>query len=513
MFQKTALSNGSALFTFWRDMPLPVFHKFYFYNITNPSEVENNGAKPNLVEIGPFVYRLKIHNTPVINPNGTISFYRNRTWIFDRQASVMDENTTIHTINAPLVIALNWIGKLNWAMRQILEQALRLVDHGFIIERSIKELTFLGYNDTLMEAGAYVNPTATAGYNGKFGYFHHKNGTSDYLYTIYSGVNDINKVNLLTRINGVDKLDIWADETSENHDCNRFNDSTLGEMFPAKRNSQTKSIKIFTPDLSRTLSFTYQKSHFLFERLETWKYLFSNHNFASPSIYPPNKCYKSLLSNYTFDGLDKTLPSGVFDSSASYFGFPIFLSLPHFLGADPYYLTKLNGLSPNETEHSGWFEIEPTSGATASAAIRLQLNIGITQTQAWKKNHKMPNIVFPAFWMEIGFSLTPDLIGLLILINTLLSLVPTLTLAIGVGLSGLFLVIASLQLLIPKRRVRLNGCLNIITCHLYKIVKVFQRIAILSLVIVINPFHFSFNFRTMNRRYSIQRIWMIIVAK
>ncbi|XP_015795813.1 sensory neuron membrane protein 2 [Tetranychus urticae] len=469
--QKIVLSNGSALFTFWKDMPLPVFHKFYFYNITNPSEVENDGAKPNLVELGPFTYRLKTHNTPIINPNGTISFYRNRTWIFDREASVMDENVTVYTINAPLVITLTWIEKVSFTMRKLIEEFLASVDHGFIIEKSIKELTFLGYPDMLMELGSIVAPKATAGYNGKFAYFHHRNGTSDYLYTIYSGVNDINKINLLTRINGQDKLGIWADEPGENEACNRFNDSTLGEMFPSLRNNPTQTIKLFTPDLSRTLSFTYQKSHFLFKRLETWKYLFADHNFASPSIYPPNKCYNSLLTSYSFDGSNETLPSGVFDASTPNYGFPIFLSLPHFLGADPYYLTKVNGLSPNETDHLAWFEIEPTSGSTAAAAIRLQLNIGITRSQAFKRSHKMPNIVFPAFWMEISFSLSSDFVGLLILINTLLSLVPTLFLAIGVGLAGLFLFIASLQLIIPKRRIRINGCLNILTCHLYQIVK------------------------------------------
>uniref|UniRef100_T1KHJ9 Scavenger receptor class B member 1 n=1 Tax=Tetranychus urticae TaxID=32264 RepID=T1KHJ9_TETUR len=434
--QKLVLSNGSALFTFWKDMPLPMFQKFYFYNITNPSEVEKNGVKPNLVELGPFTYHLKTHNTPVINPN-----------------------------------ALSWIEKVPFPMVKLIEKILTSLDHGFIIEKSIKELTFLGYPDMLMKLGSIVAPKATAGYNGKFAYFHHKNDSSDYLYTIYSGVNDISKINLLTRINGQDKLGIWADEPGENQDCNRFNDSTLGEIFPAMRNSPTQTIKLFTSDLSRTLSFTYQKSHFAFKRLETWKYLFANHNFASPSIYPSNKCYSSLMASYSFDGSNGTLPSGVFDASLPNNGFPILLSLPHFLGADPYYLTKVNGLSPNDTKHSAWFEIEPTSGATAATAIRLQLNIGITRSHLFKRSHKMPNIVFPTFWMEISFSLSPDYVDLLILINTILSLVPTLILAIGVGLAGLILFIASLQLIIPRTRIEINSCLNILTCHLYKITK------------------------------------------
>uniref|UniRef100_T1K0L5 Uncharacterized protein n=1 Tax=Tetranychus urticae TaxID=32264 RepID=T1K0L5_TETUR len=88
-------------------------------------------------------------------------------------------------------------------------------------------------------------------------------------------------------------------------------------------------------------------------------------------------------------------------------------------------VSSVNGLSPNETDHLAWFEIEPTSGSTAAAAIRLQLNIGITRSQAFKRSHKMPNIVFPAFWMEISFSLIFDFVESLILISTLLSLVPT----------------------------------------------------------------------------------------
>lgn len=39
-------------------------------------------------------------------------------------------------------------------------------------------------------------------------------------------------------------------------------------------------------------------------------------------------------------------------------GSPTFLSLPHFFGADPYYLSLVDGLKPEKEKHDFFFTLE-----------------------------------------------------------------------------------------------------------------------------------------------------------
>ena len=58
------LSPHSLLYPTWVELP-PLATKFYFFNVTNPREVEKMGAKPLLVELGPYVYEVRSKKTNV----------------------------------------------------------------------------------------------------------------------------------------------------------------------------------------------------------------------------------------------------------------------------------------------------------------------------------------------------------------------------------------------------------------------------------------------------------------
>ncbi|CAG7819704.1 unnamed protein product [Allacma fusca] len=49
------LKEGTSVWDLWRTMPLPIYIKFRFFNITN-AEGLANGAKAQLQEIGPYTY-------------------------------------------------------------------------------------------------------------------------------------------------------------------------------------------------------------------------------------------------------------------------------------------------------------------------------------------------------------------------------------------------------------------------------------------------------------------------
>ena len=59
------LSPGSSLYPTWENLP-PLTTKIYFFNVTNADAVAKRGAKPMLVEVGPYVYEERHTKTKVV---------------------------------------------------------------------------------------------------------------------------------------------------------------------------------------------------------------------------------------------------------------------------------------------------------------------------------------------------------------------------------------------------------------------------------------------------------------
>lgn len=51
----TAFEKDSQTFNTWQKIPFPFKFKIYFFNVSNPDEV-NDGAKPIFKEVGPYIY-------------------------------------------------------------------------------------------------------------------------------------------------------------------------------------------------------------------------------------------------------------------------------------------------------------------------------------------------------------------------------------------------------------------------------------------------------------------------
>lgn len=55
-FQEIVLSKTSQSFGWWAKPPVIPQISVYVYNVTNADEFLNNGSKPIVDEIGPYVY-------------------------------------------------------------------------------------------------------------------------------------------------------------------------------------------------------------------------------------------------------------------------------------------------------------------------------------------------------------------------------------------------------------------------------------------------------------------------
>lgn len=54
---QVALRPGGQSFGWWSKPPVEPRIKVYVYNVTNADEFLNNGSKPILEELGPYVYK------------------------------------------------------------------------------------------------------------------------------------------------------------------------------------------------------------------------------------------------------------------------------------------------------------------------------------------------------------------------------------------------------------------------------------------------------------------------
>lgn len=96
LHQKLATLPDNPGYILWRDMDIPIYQSFYLFNITNQDETLN-GGRPNVKEIGPFVYRINITKGEIgFNQSQTIvSYLEKKQFHFKANLSAYDLQTQV----------------------------------------------------------------------------------------------------------------------------------------------------------------------------------------------------------------------------------------------------------------------------------------------------------------------------------------------------------------------------------------------------------------------------------
>ncbi|XP_015787873.1 platelet glycoprotein 4 [Tetranychus urticae] len=420
--KRLVLREGSETYENWKQVPVPVYNRYYFFNIQNAAEVERYGAKPELVEVGPFTYRVLLskHDITHNQANATVTYKERRTWIFIRNQSIGDESTMISTLNTPLAMTLSWLQQASPAVRLVVGVTLDTTSQGFFINRTVKQLLFEGYPDVLTTFGPLLRPELPSAYNGRFGFFYPKNNTDDGVYRVHTGEDDINLLNVLESHNGANALRYWSSA-----ECNSFSGSTKSEVRPPLKPT-TRELRMFNAEICRVLKLVKSQSHLTPHGIHAERFVLDSSFYSNSVDYPPNSCYDikrparppsilSIRSSYLLR-MDP-LPSGIMDLGPCKYGAPIYLSNPHFLDADPIYASTVEGLKPNRSKHSFWIDVEPTTGSTIGIAARVQLNVAVSTGQASIRFRNVPEIIFPILWSEYTSALTPHLVDKLLIVQ------------------------------------------------------------------------------------------------
>lgn len=398
----------------WKDVGHKTMVKFYFFNVTNPDDVLA-GRKPSVKELGPYTYRaLWIKYNITFHDNGTMSYKETKQYFFDKSLSVGDETDQIVTVNVPYVTTAQLLKEQNFIIRGIASLSLSGLGQRIFISRTVGELTFDGYPDILillgsmLEAGrprpgqpgfnirdvfgqgyravidvlgTLVDPDHPSSPSGRFGYMVNKNDTIDGEYTIYTGEDDISKVNRVFEFNGQRSLGVWRGEG-----CNQLR-GTLGHIRPPL--SESDDQVVFIPDICRSLP-THSTGYDEFKGMKVKRFVAGPLALDSGQEFRENSCFAS----------GRQLPSGGTDLGPCKQGAPLVLSFPHFLYADPSYREGVNGVQPNASLHQFFFNSEPTLGVTVNVRGRIQISVILERVFGLGPFSRVAEGVLPLFWQE-----------------------------------------------------------------------------------------------------------------
>jgi len=394
------LSPSSGSFPMWQDLPAPMLASMYMFKVLNPDQVAI-GAKPELEEVGPYVFTEKHHKTKLVwNENGTITYRQIRTWNFvpDLSAGSLDDNVTILNSIAPTIGSLI-AENVDEIWRSTIDLFLKK-EHLFVT-KSVREILFDGYHDPIFDSLEKLIHTLPfikkyipeGSLMDKFAFFYGRNGT-DYVDGVFNMFTGTTNTSLMGEVHS------WNYSTRGYFpdQCGQIRGGA-GEFYPP--GLKKTYIEMFSNDLGRTLRFPFNKEVYV-KGINSYEFIADRGLFANGTENPMNACYEPPLAY---------LPSGTYNCSLARFNAPVFVSQPHFYQADPYYLSMIaKGLYPNSSLHSTYLRVEPRAGVPTDVTARFQLNVLVDRVEGISMLAKVNKSFFPIMWFENKAGVPDDLV-------------------------------------------------------------------------------------------------------
>jgi len=266
---------------------------------------------------------------------------------------------------------------------------------------TVQNIVFGSYNDTMLwQMAQYhwpVPPSVPLQANQTFANCADAHAQqADAFYQFFTGSNDTSLVHEYVAWNGVSWIGVW-----NSTEANTVSGSDA-IMFGPNLNTSIPQ-QIFVDSLGRGGDVLYNQSVELYG-ITVAQYLLDPALLLNGSNNPTNYGY------FAGGGPGAPpLPNGVMNESASQANVEVYISKPHFLDADPYYLSLVQGVSlPNRSIHDTFLDVEPITGVTLGTWKRTQINTYVRPLQL----QGYPNITaqyFPVLWLEEGGMITPSL--------------------------------------------------------------------------------------------------------
>lgn len=378
--KEAVLEEGTIAFKNWVKTGTNVYRQFWIFDVQNPDEVAKNSSKIKVKQRGPYTYRVRYlakENITQDPSDSTVSFVQPNGAIFEPSLSVGTENDNFTVLNLAVAAAPHI--NQNSFIQGMLNSFIKKSKSSMFQTRSLKELLW-GYKDPFLNLVPYPISTTV-------GVFYPYNDTVDGVYKVFNGKDNISKVAIIDTYKGKRNLSYWDSY------CDMINGTDAASFPPFVEKSRT--LRFFSSDICRSIYAVFG-SEMNLKGIPVYRFVLPANAFASPLQNPDNHCFcteKEISNNCT--------SYGVLDIGKCKEGKPVYISLPHFLHASPDVSEPIEGLNPNEDEHSTYLDVEPITGFTLQFAKRLQVNILVKPARKIEalKNLKRPYIV-PILWLN-----------------------------------------------------------------------------------------------------------------
>uniref|UniRef100_A0A8C5E296 Platelet glycoprotein 4 n=1 Tax=Gouania willdenowi TaxID=441366 RepID=A0A8C5E296_GOUWI len=362
--KEAVIEPGTTAYENWVATGAKVYRQFWFFDVKNPLEVLDYGARPVVIEKGPYTYitRYLPKENITFNPNNTISFLLPMGAIFEPSMSVGSEEDNVTSLNLAVAGAYSLVPI---EFHPALEIMIKLSKSSLFQRRTVKELLW-GYRDPMLKTNIGFFSPVSKQFNSL----------------------QIIRPRAVIFFFSHRSLTFWNDTY-----CDMLNgtDATSFPPFIDKK----KPLFFFSSDICRSVSASYVNTMDL-KGIDVYRYSLLPSTLASPVDNPDNHCFCR-----DFKTTKNCTLAGVLDISSCQDGRPIYISLPHFLHGSPSLREGVLGLNPVEVYHDTYLDVEPTTGFTLRFAKRIQVNMMYGPSANITVLKKVKDYtIFPLVWLN-----------------------------------------------------------------------------------------------------------------
>lgn len=151
------MTPTSPLLSQWANVSVPIYLRFYLYDVQNPYKVEFEGAKPILTERGPYTFlqkrKKKIRN--FLNNGKQVVYKEYKYYFFDLKKSVGPLTDVLVVPNLPLLVmghrATTDESEEAGLMYEVVKSLLEKLEPPMFENHTVGEMLFDGFKVPLFE--------------------------------------------------------------------------------------------------------------------------------------------------------------------------------------------------------------------------------------------------------------------------------------------------------------------------------------------------------------------------